>query len=52
MKQPKAAPSLVLMRYPGIQEQLDALVGYLKEADAFCCIDMMLTARKKYSKPQ
>lgn len=32
--------------------QVDELVSYLREADPFCCIDAMLSSRKKYSKPQ
>ncbi|PNW85181.1 hypothetical protein CHLRE_03g175100v5 [Chlamydomonas reinhardtii] len=43
---------LSLSYLPGICEQVDELVSYLREADPFCCIDAMLSSRKKYSKPQ
>ncbi|KAG2442726.1 hypothetical protein HXX76_002808 [Chlamydomonas incerta] len=43
---------LSLSYLPGICEQVEELVSYLREADPFCCIDAMLSSRKKYSKPQ
>ncbi|KAG2486863.1 hypothetical protein HYH03_014546 [Edaphochlamys debaryana] len=43
---------LSLAHLPGICEQVDELVSYLRDADPFCCIDAMLSSRKKYSKPQ